>query len=387
MQVLRCNGNNILAESAGQEQNGGESSDDEDAPWLPRGLEFLSGLPMYKRKRRVIVVIQSFLDDSGVKGTHPIFTFAGFIGRAEKWAKFSDEWIRWLHSEPRIGYLKMNEAVKLNGEFRGFTKEERNDKLRGCISILKEYPQQAIQISVNVADYESNLAKKTAKSARNPYFLAFFGILSGVCYEMADTGVPDQIEIIFDEHSIFKPRIDYWYERIRKDIGALHDPVLARVLPPNPIFKSDLEFVPLQAADVLAWLFRNAYSGIRNEFEWIAEELSAVIPMSYYATLYDAERMKNVIQLTEEIVKKITPEMIAANKRDPRWKAMTRMESSKEMKRRIASEFENFDRAMHALIKVPHEEIKEQLDIEKAAKKKKRKPKTSASGHVSGDRD
>jgi len=37
-------------------------------------------------------------------------------------------------------------------------------------------------------------------------------------------------------------------------------------------------------------------------------------------------------------------------------------------------EFENFDRTMHELIKVPHSEIKAALDAEKAAKKKSASP-------------
>ena len=49
------------------------------------------------------------------------------------------------------------------------------------------------------------------------------------------------------------------------------------------------------------------------------------------------------------------------------------------------SEFEKFDHMMHKLIQVPHSEIKAKLDAEKAAKK--RKPKTSASGRVSGEKD
>jgi hypothetical protein len=358
-----CNsGINILAESD-------DSGDDRDR-WLPRGLEFLSGLPTEKRKRRVILVMQAFLDESGVKGTHPIFTFAGFIGRAERWAEFSAKWVRWLQAEPRIEYLKMNEAVKLKGQFQSFTAEERNQKLRGGVAILKQYPQQAIQVSVDVADYQARLEEHQPKSIRDPYFLAFFGILSGVCYELIDTGVPEQIEIIFDEHSIFKPRINFWYPIVRDDIGVLHDPALANVLPPSPIFKDDFEFVPLQGADVLAWLFRNAYSGNINEFSWIAEELATLIPLSQYSTLYDAERMKNVLRLSDEMFNKITPEMIAAVKRDqPQWRTMMGKKANTRQ-REVASQFDNFDKTMRVLIKVPHAEIKAELDAEKKRKAK-----------------
>jgi hypothetical protein len=45
------------------------------------------------------------------------------------------------------------------------------------------------------------------------------------------------------------------------------------------------------------------------------------------------------------------------------------------------NEFENFDRTMHELLKVPHSEIKAKLDAEKKAKGRKPK-KASASGHA-----
>lgn len=261
-------------------------------------------------------MIQAFLDDSGVKGTHPIFTFAGFIGRAERWAKFSDEWSRWLAAPPSIKYLKMQEAAKLDGQFRHWHPEERNKKLRGCIAILKSYPQLAIHVTVDIADYQRVIAPDMPALIRNPYFMAFFGILSGVCYEMIDTQVPEQVEVIFDQHSIFQPRINVWYPVMQDMISLIHDEALARALPSSPIFKPDEEFVPLQASDVIAWLFRTSLSGIRTEFEWIAAELSPVIPMSKYATFYAGDRIEQVRTLSYEMQKRMTPDLLR------RWRAM-----------------------------------------------------------------
>ncbi len=56
---------------------------------------------------------------------------------------------------------------------------------------------------------------------------------------------------------------------------------------------------------------------------------------------------------------------------------------------RTAEEFENFDRTMRDLMKVPHEDIKAELDAEKAAKENKRKAKKkpSALGRVGDEND
>ncbi len=44
-----------------------------------------------------------------------------------------------------------------------------------------------------------------------------------------------------------------------------------------------------------------------------------------------------------------------------------------------ANEYENFDRTMRDLLKVPHAEVKNKLDAEKQAKKRKKSKKSSAS--------
>jgi hypothetical protein len=48
-------------------------------------------------------------------------------------------------------------------------------------------------------------------------------------------------------------------------------------------------------------------------------------------------------------------------------------------------EFENFDALMGKLLRVPHSEIKRELDREKEAKKEKRKPKKPSASGREGD--
>jgi hypothetical protein len=45
-------------------------------------------------------------------------------------------------------------------------------------------------------------------------------------------------------------------------------------------------------------------------------------------------------------------------------------------------EFENFDRTMRSLLKVPHSEIKAKLEAEKKAKKRKKSKVSSASARA-----
>lgn len=51
------------------------------------------------------------------------------------------------------------------------------------------------------------------------------------------------------------------------------------------------------------------------------------------------------------------------------------------------SEFEKFQRVMGDILKVPHSEIRAQLDAEKAEKKRKKARRSSASGRAASEKD
>jgi len=258
------------------------------------------------------VAVQAFVDDSGTKGTDRVFVLAGFIGPAEQWAVFSGRWKAWLDSPPSIKYLKMNEAVKLKGEFRGWKPAERDKKLAGGVEIIKQFPLRAIHVTIDLEAFEKNWSPHLAKPMNSPYFMGCYTILSGICYDQLDLEVSDPVEVIFDNHVIFAPRINLWYRLIREAWETIYDSALKAVLPSAPRFEDDKQFVPLQASDILAWLFRMAFSGRRNRFEWIAGELSPLIPMSTYASVFSADRMNRIAALSYK--QKFSPETVK------RWK-------------------------------------------------------------------
>jgi hypothetical protein len=79
------------------------------------------------------------------------------------------------------------------------------------------------------------------------------------------------------------------------------DPELVPILPSDILFRDDRNFLPLQAADMLAWLLRKALNGERSEWEWIAEELTPDIPMAEHSSIFSADRMKGILNLSQEI--------------------------------------------------------------------------------------
>lgn len=276
-------------------------------PWLPEQFEFLAGIPEPLRQRRLLLTIQAYIDDSGMLGTDPVFVLAGYIAKAERWAEFSTAWKKHLCESPSIAYLKMAEAVKLDGQFRHWEASARDEKLRGCVEIIKRCaPQHAIHCAIDLDAYQKRRSRSYAKEGpvSHPYLLGSHIMLSAVCYEILDSFSNEQIEVIFDTHLIFAPRLKLWYPVIVEAMGCSKDEDirhLSKTLPPDPMFRDDEQYVPLQASDMLAWLFRMAFSGQRNQFEWIATELAPLIPMSKYSTVLTAERMDRQHAMSSEI--------------------------------------------------------------------------------------
>lgn len=258
-------------------------------PWLPLGFEFLSGIPEPFRQRKRIFVLQAFIDDSGVKGTDSHFVLGGFIAEAASWAKFSNEWHDALTASPNIEYFKMYEASKLTGQFENWKRGARDAKLKNLVSVLTSIPTLAFYF---VEDVRYHYKLHAIGEMKDPYFFGYFSTLLAIGGEVVKAAQEEQVEIIFDEHVVYQKRIARLYPLAMESLQSQPgNTALLKALPPSPMFRDDKKYLPLQAADMLAWLCRNAYCKKIHEFEWITREFAKSIPICPGSVVYDAERL------------------------------------------------------------------------------------------------
>jgi Protein of unknown function (DUF3800) len=236
-------------------------------------LSILSGLPEARRKKRIITMIQAYVDDSGNDGRGPVFLFSALIGEAEKWATFSDEWDACLRDAPSIRYFKMDEAAGNNKEFYGFSNIERDDKVRRLCRIINGVGATEISTSLELAAFDNTWRKTAGRPLCEPYFFPFQAMNMGVAYQVGAMGVREPYEIFFDEQVIFGPRAKAWYPILR----AFQVEAVRALMPVEPFFRSDHDVLPLQAADLTAWIERQKRSGGLREFEWLDSELGGLL--------------------------------------------------------------------------------------------------------------
>jgi hypothetical protein len=252
--------------------------------------------------------VQAFVDDSGGRGHSQFFVLAGLIADSENWATFSDEWNACLKERPAIQRFKMRDAAGCSGEFRGFQPSDRDSKLRQLCRIINRHANLLAYTIIDLTAHAETWAKIAWAESRDPYFWPFQNTIMNAALSLWDLGLRERFEIIFDENVIFGPRAKMWYPLIR-EVMRIREPEAYDILPIDPLFRSDDEFLPIQAADLFAWILRHGFDKPDDRpFPWMLGELTNIVETEH-SQIYDRERMESVQRESAEQAHNVTPEL------------------------------------------------------------------------------
>jgi len=273
--------------------------------WLPKEFSFLSGYATPVRRRRILVPMQAIADDSGSGGQGQVIVMAGLIGRAEWWADFSDRWDACLKEPPAIRYFKFYQAAHRKGQFAGFSEQARDNKMLSLVQTLDErHPFTVLHVTVNLAEHTKAIAHVFPKRSKrlfpahgaeqSPYFDAYSAFVRAACVHLWRQGEREQFDFIVDEHPSLGWRAKEWYPAVRAAMPEEY----RSIMPAEPITKNDEPFLPLQAADLIAGLQRDANTPpLGTAFAWLADSFTNVKPSpmcEYHGAQYFAELISRV---------------------------------------------------------------------------------------------
>lgn len=231
------------------------------------------------------MVLQVFVDDSGAKGQESPAVFAGLLQTAEEWMAFSDDWSAALSRSPSVRRFKMSEAVGLSGPFHLMSQEQRDAKLRELAAVVTLHHPTVFRTSI---DLESFAEHSRLMGFGDPLNVPFFHLALTTIWRIVDQlrqcNHTERFEIIFDCHVIYEDRIRRWYpvfcEIVEKIAEASDSPprwtASRSLLPVEPTFRTDDEFMPLQCADLYAWLLRTEMLGKDSRFAYLRPLLPPV---------------------------------------------------------------------------------------------------------------
>jgi hypothetical protein len=201
----------------------------------------LCGLPSDIARRRLILVLKAFIDESG-KGDPPIFVMAGFIARAEQWASFNDAWREALSEPPHLEFFHLTEAVR-TGDFA---------RIRKLVQIIKQHVLTGLAVTVFHDDYSAIYRRRVSRRIDRPYFHMYHSIMALAFQWEINNGINEQIDFIFDEQN---EESDF-LQSIFTNIVAMAPPEMKEWFGNRPIHADDKKVLPLQAADLLAGSLR-----------------------------------------------------------------------------------------------------------------------------------
>lgn len=255
--------------------------------------------------------LQGYIDDSkGGKGQRRMFVFAGFVNEAEWWAIFSNKWEQWLNVPPSIPVGKKKRVLKMDKlENLGWSTEDINRKLRGFLKIIKTPPLPSITyISLDLDKFKTWKHCLISPLDQEVYIPAL-SILASVAHEQIARGKQEQCEVFFDEMKMFKEPLQLLYPSIRNSLIARNRAL--SVLPNMPRFEDDEDFLPLQAAEILAWVVRHAESREHHDYEWLAMELNELPRCEYHGEVRELAPMND-----EDKQNMVAPEVFAVFERN-----------------------------------------------------------------------
>jgi hypothetical protein len=206
------------------------------------------------RGSKHILVMQAFIDDSQSSEPGREFVLAGYMASTPVWMQFSDEWSKALAELPSINYFHATEAESRKDEFLGWAVNVRNRKVIRLAEIVDRFPLFSFDCRVSKDSFERILRDVSPYDLRSPYFSIFHGVIATAARQLHMHRITGPIDFIFDEQGNVGPEAALWYHHVRLSLPT-H---LRQLLGGKPIFKSDHEVVPLQAADMLAWHLRRS---------------------------------------------------------------------------------------------------------------------------------
>jgi hypothetical protein len=280
-----------------------------------RGL--VCGLPKKLRQERLLLMLQGYFDDSGTDGQQVGFVLAGYILPAERWEAFADDWQDECQRDPKIEYFKMREAASGYGAFLSMPIEFRLYKVRRLLALIDNHMLHGITTNLRWEDFREFNAQLVGPAKDQPFAPLFFGILDNVLEYQQQKGLfPHKIQLDFDEQGgAGRLAIDYYgklmdlaekYGDTAKEFATIK--ALREIMEGTPRMLDDRQYLPLQAADMLAWSLRLQMEPEEvvkeNPFAWLYDEIRKTVWSG--SRRFAKQTWNNIGQLLSQI-RPVTP--------------------------------------------------------------------------------
>lgn len=264
-----------------------------------------------------VAVFRAYLDESGTHADSPAIAVAGYVARRSAWNRFVPKWRRTLSP---IKVFHSTDCNGFYGEWKGWERAARDAKVARLLPLLPAIDGFGVAIGVVLRDVEEVLSVR-------PHLRRYWGNGYRACIQWCISRIRDRLHeagrvseplAIVHERNQYKADAEEAYEWIKEN-----DDESGQFI--SFSFGSKEKYVPLQAADILAYEVHKRLQNIeakpRKSFEALMSEETE--PRIYF---YDKHNFGELIAALEmlsayheaETWEKVAPECLRKQVWKPR---------------------------------------------------------------------
>jgi len=193
----------------------------------------------------LVTVVKVYLDEGGTNKGARVLTVAGYAARPSEWRNFTKEWNRVLRPTG-IKCYHATDAQALRGEFSDWTSQRVAELAERLLPII---PRHAAGLAVGIvmSDFEEALAGRPDLRAlfASPYAACFQWLVQSLAELAQKKKTPTRFSFVHETNNM-KHEAQQAFDWVKTETTYGKHLV-------SLVFADKAEFVPLQAADILAF--------------------------------------------------------------------------------------------------------------------------------------
>lgn len=200
------------------------------------------------------MLLQAFIDDSGNSSSSEFFVLVGYLSTPEAWTQFASKWREVLNEEPVLKFFKAThvDSPRDSDVWGLMSPAQRDARLSRFIKVAGDHSLRAFFVIVRRQDFVETMIGSVYTEMEEPYhwlFIAFLKMLESLERHHGDLR---GIHAVFDRHDKHPQVAGQLYRSMAGHMG-----LAGRIL--KVTFADDIDALPLQAADLIAWQVRRRY--------------------------------------------------------------------------------------------------------------------------------
>lgn len=201
---------------------------------------------------RRVVALTVYLDESGVHRDSKAVTLAGFVSTPDRWVSFEREWREAL-DDYGLPSFHMVDFAAGRGPYSHWQNAQHRIRFGRLLEIIKAHVMYGVGIGVPTEPYHRLFSPEAKAHVGGPYGFAASVAFLEFSYQLPEVVEDPWLAYVFESG---QPGIDQIAKSFQYNEQVPEQKADLRLL--SLAFQNKLDFVPLQAADILAYeLFRH----------------------------------------------------------------------------------------------------------------------------------